>query len=104
MAKIKYKIFNCRECEVEFYTQQGKYCTNCGDDLFVDFQRSIWLERAVIYKRPWTNDEDIHLIESVKRGVKNQVIADELGRTKDSVAERLRRLRKSQKIVRGESR
>lgn len=101
MAKLKYHIYHCKDCNTEYYTQKGSYCPSCGDDLYVDYQRTVWLERAVTYKRPWTTDDDMHLIESVQRGIKNGTIAKDLDRTKDGVAERLRRLRKHMEIKRG---
>lgn len=102
MAKVKYAIYVCKECETDTIARQVKYCATCGDNLFLEKERTIWLERPVIYKRPWTVDEDEYLIEAVRRGHTNLEIAEELERTKDAVAERLRRLRKKKKIVRGE--
>jgi len=101
MAKIKYLICVCKDCESDFLTREGRHCPICADNAYVERERTIWIDRPVIYKRPWTEHENDFLIESVKRGISNQSIADELNRTKDSVAERLRRLRKKQKIVRG---
>lgn len=101
MAKLKYNLFICKECEIDFITQYGDHCTFCGDNVYSEKQRVLWLERPFLYKRPWTNDDDSLLITSVELGIKNQDIADELGRTKDAVAERLRRLRKIRVIERG---
>lgn len=101
MAKLKYRVMICKECEIDFITRNGNYCSKCGDNLYVEKERTIWLEKPVVYKRPWTEEDDEILIESVRRGIKNQDIADDLGRTKDAVAERLRRIRKTKKVVRG---
>ena len=102
MAKVKYNIYVYKECDVDIIARRVRYCATCGDNLFLEKERTIWLERPVIYKRPWTVDEDEYLIEAVRRGHTNLEIAEELERTKDAVAERLRRLRKKKKIVRGE--
>jgi len=100
MAKVKYNIYTCKDCEVDFIAIKAKYCTNCGDNLYIERQRYIWLNRLISRKKSWTADDDEHLTESVRRGISNQEIADELGRTKDAVAERLRRLRKHKSIIR----
>ena len=101
MAKVKYNIYTCKDCEVDFIAKSANYCTYCGDNIYLERQRYIWLNRFMSRKKSWTEDDDEHLIESVERGISNQEIADELGRTKDAVAERLRRLRKTRVIERG---
>ena len=101
MAKIKQNIYTCKDCDIDFIAKAANYCANCGDNLFLERVRYIWLDRYVSRSKRWNLDDDEHLIESVERGISNQEIADELGRTKDAVAERLRRLRKTRVIERG---
>ena len=101
MAKIKQNIYTCKECDIDFIAKTANYCAKCGDNLFLERVRYIWLDRYVSRSKRWNLDDDEHLIESVERGISNQEIADELGRTKDAVAERLRRLRKTRVIERG---
>jgi len=102
MAKVKYNIYVCKECDVDIIARRVRYFATCGDNVFLEKERTIWLERPVIYKRPWTEDEEEYLIEAVRRGHTDREIGEELGRTKAAVTERLRRLRKKKKIVRGE--
>lgn len=101
MAKIKYNVYQCKDCEIDFLCRTARYCPKCGDNPYLEKERTIWIDKPVVYKRPWTAEDDDILIESVERGIKNNDIANELSRTKDAVAERLRRLRKIREIERG---
>lgn len=101
MAKIRQNIYTCKDCDTDFIAKIANHCVNCGDNLFLERVRYIWVDRYISRSKRWNLDDDEHLIESVERGISNQEIADELGRTKDAVAERLRRLRKTRVIERG---
>src|SRR5699024_5698251 len=101
MAKIKQNIYTCKDYDIDFIAKIANYNANCGDNMYLERVTYIRLDRYVSRSKRWNVDDDEHLIESVERSISNQEIADELGRTKDAVAERLRRLRKTRVIERG---
>jgi len=106
MAKIKYNVVLCKDCEQEFLlrmTNRKKYyCPTCGENLFTEKQSDIWLTRPIRYKRPWTQDEDELIKNCVRAGYSNQQISAELkGRTAKAINNRISRLRKYETIKRG---
>lgn len=96
--KKKYTAWRCKECEIDYYvTQEVKhvtYCPKCGDKLFTEVVRTLWLERPILYKRPWTVEEDELILTGVELGRTHKEIAKELnGRTPKAVTRRLQTLR-----------
>lgn len=102
MSHKKYTVYLCKDCNNEFLTTRGRYCPECGDNIFVDRQRNYYMDRPIVYNRTWTEEEDEILIESIRRGHTYREVAEELGRTEKSVHMRLSRLREKQEIVRKE--
>lgn len=101
MAREKYNIYVCKDCEIDFTSRNAVVCCVCGDNVYLEIERSIWLDRPVIYKRPWTDFDKDMLIEMVERGISNKEIASELDRTKNAVKRQLAELRKKREIIRG---
>lgn len=97
--KKKYGVWRCKECEIDFYVtaevKHKAYCPKCADSIYVEKVRTLWLERAFNYKRPWTQEEDDLILDGVKLGKTHKEISKELyGRTPKAVTRRLQQLRK----------
>lgn len=99
--KRKYNLHNCRDCEEGFLLksaatkgrQKSLFCPLCGENLFMEKERSLWLPNELQANRPYTPEED----EIIKTGLGNnytfEAIADALdGRTEKSVKRRAQRL------------
>lgn len=89
--KKQYMSYICKDCEIDFLVA-GKHrricCPVCGDGLYVDRQRTIWMERDFNYKRPWTQEEDEWLLDSVRQGFSHMEIAKAMNRTHNAVRHR----------------
>lgn len=101
--KKKYSFYYCRDCEMDFLIPGGTFkngvsCPSCGDSIYTDYIKGIWLERPFNYKRPWTEEEDELILMGVRQGYKHREIAESLdGRTPKAVTRRLQQIRAKQR-------
>ena len=105
MAKKKrYVAWRCKDCEMDFYisgkSDRWTHCPKCGENMFTEKIKVVWLERPINYKRPWS-EEETEIIESgLKLGKTHKEIAAELnGRTPKAVTRQIQQLRKRGLLV-----
>lgn len=95
MPKLKkYVFWHCKECEIDFIVSEKvkhtTHCPSCGDKLFTEAIKPIWLERPFNYKRKWTEEEDSIILSGRKLGKTYEEIAEELdGRTVKATTNRM---------------
>lgn len=99
--KKKYTFYFCKDCEIDFCLSDNKgkqglkrFCPTCGENLFVEKIKTVWMERPFNYKRPYTDEEDGIILVSRKQGFTYKEISETLfNRTPQSVRRRLQQLK-----------
>lgn len=98
-SKKKYTYYICKNCEIDFLVslnRKGKtYCPSCGESMYAESKTIIWIDRPLLYKKPWTEEEDGILIMGVECGYSWVEIGEALeGRTARACFDRWRRIGK----------
>jgi hypothetical protein len=91
---IPYVIVFCRNCNHDFVCRDtgiDEYgCPHCVDARYTEVIKIIYKQDRFYFKGSWySQEEDDHLTESRKRGIKYKVIAKELNRSVSSVKRRM---------------
>lgn len=100
-GRVAYVFYLCRDCDIDFLLAKrgaGKgnlFCPKCGENLFTEKVKDLWLERPFQYKRSWTTEEDEIILSGRSAGYSHKQIQAALtGRTYTAVMQRYRDLKK----------
>lgn len=96
--KKKYTSWRCKDCEIDYFVTSAvthtTHCPQCGDNLFTESIKVVWLERPFNYKRPWSEEEREIIESGLHLGKTYREISQELdGRTENAVRRQIQQLR-----------
>lgn len=104
-TKIKYNVYWCKDCEIDFLFRANKkntshaYCPACGDNIATEKTKEIWSERHYVHFKNWSEEEDDIVIECRKRNMPVKEMLELLeGRTDKAVYRRIKRLKEKGRI------